>query len=123
VNGYIHPSYCGISRNHFLRRGYTFDAAYTRRYRRHPAGAPRHWDAGQLIDSLDEGPHLRIEPSETHGPKVLGTVFGGLVYHHFFSTRLDTAADEPDILRSGVTPELSRRVWEDAVARHVPSEA
>ena len=40
VNGYIHPSYCAIRRERFLRRGYTFDAAYTRRYRRRPAGAP-----------------------------------------------------------------------------------
>ena len=120
VNGYIHPSYCAIRRDRFLRRGYTFDAAYTRRYRRHPVGAPPHWDAGQLIDALDEGPHHHIVPTEMHGPKVLGTVFGGVVYHHFFSTRLGATGTEADVLRSGVTPELSEQVWAEAVARWVP---
>jgi hypothetical protein len=120
VNGYIHPSYCAIRRDHFLSRGYTFDASYTRRYRRRPKGVPRHWDAGQLVDTLDAGPHHRIEPSETYGPKVLGTVFGGLVYHHFYSTRLDGQQREADVERSGISPGFSHRVWLEAVQRFVP---
>lgn len=120
-SGYIHPCFMAFERERFLSRKYTFAASYNRRLRIRRPGEPTAWDAGQLITLRDPGPHHKIDLSSVRGPGALGTVFGGLVYHHFYSTRLEGAlARAPDVVRSGVTPELSRKTWDEAVKEHLP---
>jgi hypothetical protein len=40
------------------------------------------WDVGELISRREEPNVALIEPSEVRGPGVIGTVYGGLVYHN-----------------------------------------
>lgn len=118
-SGYIHPCFMAIERERFLRHKHTFAASYNRRLRIRRWGLPKDWDAGQLIAGRDPGPHHGIEPTSIRGPGALGTVFGGVVYHHFYSTRLEGTLT-PDVVRSGVTPAISRDAWEEAVERYLP---
>lgn len=115
-SGYVHPSYMAIRRSYFLSNRYSFAASYNRRLRLIARRRFGEWDAGQLISILDSGERHLLAPSEIHGPGMLGTVFGGMVYHHFYSTRL-YARHQDDMIRVGLTPEISDRVWEESVQR------
>lgn len=118
-SGYIHPCYLAIERKRFLEGKHTFAASYSRRLRLRRKGLPKGWDAGKLITLRDHGQHFRIDATSVRGPGALGTVFGGVVYHHFYSTRL-TGSLTADVVRSGVTPEISREAWDEAVERYLP---
>lgn len=118
-SGYIHPCFLAIERKRFLQGKHTFAASYSRRLRIWRPGYPKDWDAGKLITLRDPGPHLGIEPTSIRGPGALGTVFGGVVYHHFYSSRLTGTLTE-DVIRSGVTPEISHEAWIEAVDRYLP---
>ncbi|MDC3402547.1 glycosyltransferase, partial [bacterium] len=119
-SGYVHPCFLAIERRRFLAGKHTFAASYSRRLRLRRRGDPRGWDAGKLITIRDPGPHFRIEATSVRGPSALGTVFGGVVYHHFYSTRLGTPVE--DVIRSGVTREISREAWIEAVGKYLPPE-
>jgi glycosyltransferase involved in cell wall biosynthesis len=121
-SGYVHPCFMAIERSHFLREKYTFAASYNRRFRLPRRGQPRHWDAGKLITIKDNGPHFHLSPTSVRGPGSLGTVFGDVVYHHFYSTRLKSGWTD-DLVRIGVTSRLSSQVWRDAVARYLQIDA
>lgn len=118
-SGYIHPCYMAIERHRFLEAKHTFAASYSRRLRFRRKGLPKGWDAGKLITVRDNGPHYHVDATSVRGPGALGTVFGGVVYHHFYSTRL-TGSLTADVVRSGVTPEISQEAWREAVARYLP---
>lgn len=118
-SGYIHPCFMAMERRRFLADKHTFAPSYHRRLRlTRRRGLPRGWDAGKLITLRDPGPHHAIPATSVRGPGALGTVFGDVVYHHFYATRL-TGTPGPDVLRSGVTPELSRTAWSEAVDRYL----
>ena len=50
----------------------------------------------------------KIEPTSVRGPGMIGTVFGDVVYHNFFSTHGDPAS-----LHDGAL------AWQEAVAKYV----
>ena len=118
-SGYIHPCFLAMERQRFLVGKHTFAASYSRRLRVRRSGDPKGWDAGKLITLRDSGPHLQIEPTSVRGPGALGTVFGGVVYHHFYSSRLTGTLTE-DVIRSGVTREISHEAWLEAVGKYLP---
>lgn len=118
-SGYIHPCFAAIERRYFLSRRYTFAASYQRRIRLPNRRLPRGWDVGKSITVLDEGPHFHVEQTAQRGPGALGTVFGDVVYHHFYSSRLTGKTVAPDVIKSGVTPELSVEAWDEAVSRYL----
>jgi hypothetical protein len=118
-SGYIHPCFMAVERHRFLADKHTFAASYHRRLRlTRRRGLPRGWDAGKLITLRDRGPHRGIPATSIRGPGALGTVFGEVVYHHFYATRL-RGTPTPDVVRSGVTPEISRAAWDEAVDRYL----
>jgi glycosyltransferase involved in cell wall biosynthesis len=117
-SGYIHPCFMAIDRQRFLAGGHTFAASYSRRLRWKRRGQPAGWDAGQLISIRDDGEHFGLPPTSVRGPGALGTVFGDVVYHHFYSSRL-AGPLMPDVIRSGVTPEISRHAWNEALAKYL----
>lgn len=108
--GYVHPCFCAIDRRRFLERGHTFDASYTRRLRIRRRSWPQHWDAGRLISIVEEGPLHRIPVTSVRGPHVLGTVFGGVVYHHFYATRHKSTR---------VSAEESQSAWQEAIEQYL----
>ena len=117
--GYVHPSFLAMRREDFLSAGTTFDASYTRRFRLpRPTGSLTKWDAGQLVTYQTPQPHHHVPISSVVGPGALGTVFGEVVYHHFYSTRLSTSHE--DVTRSGVTQETGEAVWRASVDRYLP---
>lgn len=118
-SGYIHPCFLAIERRRFLEGKHTFAASYSRRLLLRRPGDPKSWDAGKLITLRDPGQHLGIDPSSIRGPGALGTVFGEVLYHHFYSSRL-TGRLTDDVVRSGVTPEISRAAWTEAVDKYLP---
>ena len=119
-SGYVHPCFMAIERNRFLKNKHTFAASYSRRLRVRRKGLPKGWDAGKLINLRDNGPHFHVDATSVRGPGALGTVFGEVVYHHFYSTRLEGNLTG-DVIRSGVTPQISRQAWDEAIARYLPS--
>lgn len=118
-SGYIHPCFMAMERRRFLTEKHTFAASYHRRLRlTRRRGLPKGWDAGKLITLRDRGPHRGIPATSVRGPGALATVFGDVVYHHFYATRL-AGTPTPDVIRSGVTPEISRAAWDEAVAQYL----
>lgn len=128
-NGYIHPSYLAIRRRHFIEAGHTFEASYNRRRQRLRA-TYGHYDAGQLI-TLRESEDLqyRIMPTSRRGPKSVGTVFGEVVYHNFYSARFSTkasfaAGSSPDLRREGAIQEDDMAsAWLEALEKYSLTEA
>lgn len=73
-------------------------------------------DVGERIAEIERG-HLRyLEPTSFTGPGFLGTVFGGIVYHNFYSTRYRR---ESTVNIDGVSAEDARRVWRENVALYL----
>lgn len=110
---YAHPSFLGMRVRRFVEQRHTFLA--------HMRGARggTEWDVGQNI-SMREGPaatHL-IEPTSIRGPGPLGTVFGDVVYHNFFSVRF-LRYPEKEWLESYVRREDSSGAWEEATQRYL----
>jgi glycosyltransferase involved in cell wall biosynthesis len=110
---FVHPCFLAIRRQTFLRNRLSFI----------PVGRPSPFGVdspgGLFLDVGESLSHIlsarfgtatihKIPPTSTRGPGTLGTVYGEVVYHNFFSTH---GSDE-----------LSARAaeaWDDAVRRYV----
>jgi glycosyltransferase involved in cell wall biosynthesis len=115
---YVHPSYFAMRLRDFVERKRSF--ATVQRW--HPgveAGAAGFRDAGENISLLERAEfgeqttHF-IPVSSTRGPGLLGTVFGDVVYHNFFTTGYGAAADRAD---------QTSQAWHEAVERYVTTPA
>jgi glycosyltransferase involved in cell wall biosynthesis len=123
-NGYIHPSYLAMRRRHFIEAQHTFEASYNRR--RQPLRSRYgHYDAGQLISFREpEALQHRIMPTSRRGPKSVGTVFGDVVYHNFYSARftagaLFAAGNSPDLRRpNSIQEEDMASAWVEALEKY-----
>ena len=67
------------------------------------------------MSEIDAGPHHHIDKTSAIGPYELGSVFGNVVYHHFFATR--------HIASGKVTVEESERAWRLATERWLPFDS
>ena len=80
------------------------------------------WDVTHPVDVvLGDGtvakPVHRIQPVRvTAGPGDVGTVFGGLVYHNFYSTRFDATPD--GVLDAVVGRNDPKTAWDEALAKY-----
>lgn len=111
---YVHPSYFAMRTRDFVSRDHSF--SIVGEWKKGVKGGGEGFrDAGEDISVRERerfGPettHL-IPVTSTRGPGMLGTVFGDLVYHNFFSTGYGPAAQ-----RTAQT----NAAWDDAVARYV----
>jgi hypothetical protein len=66
------------------------------------------WDVAERISMREPGRVGLVTPSEVRGPGVIGTVYGGIVYHNWFS------AQGPPAQRAA-----AREAWSEAVARFI----
>ena len=101
--GFAHPSLLAMRTRAFRDRRHSFIRS------RWQAGEFVHgqsWDVAERISMREPGRVGLIEPSEVRGPGVIGTVYGGIVYHNWFS------AQGPEERRTE-----ARTAWTEATVR------
>jgi len=110
---YVHPCCWAMRKARFIERGHSFRSHYVPR----SEGRDASGDVGEAI-STAEAPALRFfEPTSQRGPGDVGTVFGEIVYHNFYSTRF--GATDEKVLDGVVGVEDPGRAWEEALRRYV----
>ena len=105
---FAHPSMMAMRTRTFRERHHTFIRSAWRTSEDFVHGES--WDVGELITRREEPKVALIEASEVRGPGVIGTVYGGLVYHNGVS-----AHGRPE------TREAGRNAWREATARFLPA--
>ncbi len=101
--GFAHPSMLAMRTRDFRDRKHSFIRSHWR------GGEFVHgesWDVAERISMREAGRVGLIEPSEVRGPGVIGTVYGGIVYHNWFSAQ----GPEPRRVEA-------RAAWGEAVER------
>lgn len=102
--GFAHPSMLAMRTRDFRQRRHTFLRSYWRSSRGFVHGES--WDVAERISMREPGRVALVQPSEVRGPGVIGTVYGGIVYHNWFS------AQGPESQRVE-----ARAAWSEAEAR------
>jgi glycosyltransferase involved in cell wall biosynthesis len=100
---YIHPCCLAMRAKDFATRTVSFRARKDE------------WDVGEEVSlrATRIGP---LPPTSIRGPGAVGTVFGAVVYHNYYSVRFSvTTADRIDWVDRG-QPELA---WSEAVERYL----
>jgi glycosyltransferase involved in cell wall biosynthesis len=109
---YVHPCCLAMRTARFVERGHSFRSHYVPR----TATTDASGDVGEAISSL-EGERVHFfEITSQRGPGDVGTVFGELVYHNFYSTRFRATSDT--VLDEHVTNAEAESAWDEAVARY-----
>jgi glycosyltransferase involved in cell wall biosynthesis len=109
---YVHPCCWAMRMRRFVERGHSFRAHYQPRVGDRDASG----DVGEEM-SAAEAPHLHFfEVTSQRGPGDVGTVFGDLVYHNFYSTRFN--ATNETTLDGVVDAGEPGRAWEEALRRY-----
>lgn len=106
VQPYVHASCLAMSTRRFVEQRHSFS----------PGGS---WDTAQSI-SMKEWPNIHTLPiTSSRGPGALGSVFGGVVYHNFYSARFTTTTrDRIDWIDRG-QPEDA---WSEAMSKYFPDD-
>jgi glycosyltransferase involved in cell wall biosynthesis len=109
---YVHPCCLALRTARFVERGLSFRSRYQpRREGRDASG-----DLGENL-SAREAPNLHFfDPTSQRGPGDVGTVFGGLVYHNFYSTRFRTTQN--GVLDAVVRSDDASAAWAEALERY-----
>jgi len=109
---YVHPCCWAMREARFVECGHSFRSHYQPRQEGRDASG----DSGEEI-SAAEAPDLHFfEVASQRGPGDVGTVFGDLVYHNFYSTRFRATSDA--VLDVHVTNDAAAAAWDEAVARY-----
>jgi len=107
---YVHPCCLAIRLERFVRKAHTFDAIYQDGF----------GEVGEPMSHSDGGPLWFLEVTSQRGPGDVGTVFGDLVYHNFYSTRFRTIAEPTlDHVVARTDPE---KAWKEAMDRWVTTK-
>jgi glycosyltransferase involved in cell wall biosynthesis len=119
--GYVHPCCLAMRLERFVRRHHTFAPGHLlpRKVAAELGSGPHHGDVGSSISRREPAVRL-FERSAVVGPGDVGSVWDGLVYHNFYSTRFGSrqppTAEER---RGGIEPAAVVGVWEEAVSRYL----
>jgi glycosyltransferase involved in cell wall biosynthesis len=111
---YVHPCCLAMRTARFVQRKHSFRSHYQPRVGDQDASG----DVGEQMSLREAGRLFLFEPTRQRGPGDVGTVFGDLVYHNFYSTRFEET--ESDVLDTQVTRADPSRAWEEALARYDP---
>lgn len=109
---YVHPCCLAMRTARFVERGHSFRARYIPRTETSDASG----DVGEAISAAEGGRVRFLEVTSQRGPGDVGTVFGDLVYHNFYSTRF--RATTAAVLDQHVTNDAAAAAWDEAVARY-----
>jgi glycosyltransferase involved in cell wall biosynthesis len=84
---YVHPCCLAMRTARFVERKHSFRSHYL------PAaeGRTASGDIGEEMSAREAGRLTFFDPTSQRGPGDVGTVFGDIVYHNFYSTRFRTA--------------------------------
>jgi len=109
---YVHPCFAALRRSDFIRHRLSFAPVGRCPSAAVPATGV-YLDAGEAVShvlSLAYGSKAlhKIPPSSIRGPGAIGTVFGDIVYHNFYSTHV-----------RGERGEAAARAWDEAVREYV----
>jgi glycosyltransferase involved in cell wall biosynthesis len=107
---YVHPCCLAMRSERFVKRRHSFRA----HYRPRAEGRDASGDIGEEISGRERGRVHFFDPTSRRGPGDVGTVFGGIVYHNFYSTRF--AATDEAVLDAGVSRSDPAAAWTEALA-------
>jgi glycosyltransferase involved in cell wall biosynthesis len=118
-HGIVHPCCLAMRLDRFVEKRHTF-ASLDQAGRGIVTGeVVGSGDVGACI-SLREEKRFLFDRTEAAGPGDVGSLWAGLVYHNFYSTRFGSRLPlDRDEVATGITPEAVADVWEAAVARHL----
>jgi glycosyltransferase involved in cell wall biosynthesis len=122
--GFVHPCCLAMRFDDFVERRHSFVA---RRGHTWAATADETdaegWDTGWNISLREPRRHL-IDRTSVRGPGDIGSVFGDVVYHNFYSTRFDNPKQKLSDaeLGLGVDRDHARDAWEWAVSTYLGGE-
>ena len=106
--GFAHPSMLAMRTNDFRERHHSFIRSH---WQSGEFVHGRSWDVAERISMREPGRVGLIPWSEVRGPGVIGSVYGGIVYHNWFS------AQGPEHERIE-----ARLAWAEAVARFLDTD-
>jgi glycosyltransferase involved in cell wall biosynthesis len=109
---YVHPCCWAMRTARFVSEGHSFRDRYVPR-------APGRDASGEIGEEIStrEAPRVHFfEVTSQRGPGDVGTVFGDIVYHNFYSTRFRTTRDR--FLDEVVEQDDAQRAWDEAVRRY-----
>jgi glycosyltransferase involved in cell wall biosynthesis len=109
---YVHPCCLAMRTARFVERKHSFRSHYRPREGARDASG----DIGEEMSAAEAGRLHFFDPTSQRGPGDVGTVFGELVYHNFYSTRF-SAGREP-VLDSVVGRDDPQAAWEEALHRY-----
>ena len=116
--GYIHPCFLALRRSDFIKYRLSFAPVGRCPSREVPASGV-YLDAGEAVShvlSLAYGTSAlhKLPPTSICGPGAIGTVFGDVVYHNFYSTHV-----------KGELGRAAAAAWDGAVSQYlgVPARA
>jgi glycosyltransferase involved in cell wall biosynthesis len=109
---YVHPCCLAMRTARFVESKHTFRS----RYRPRSAGTRASGDVGEGMSQREHGRLHFFEITSQRGPGSLGTVFGDLVYHNFYSTRFRTTTEL--LLDDAVSADDAASAWDEAVERY-----
>ena len=109
---YVHPCCLAIRTKRFVLQRHSFRS----HYRPRAAGRDASGDVGEDISAAEPGRLAFFDPTSQRGPGDVGTVFGHLVYHNFYSTRF--RATTAKVLDAHVAQADAATAWDEAVVRY-----
>lgn len=107
--GFAHPSMLAMRTQDFRERRHSFIRSRWQSSVDFVHG--RSWDVAERISMLEPGRVGLIPTTEVRGPGVIGSVYGGIVYHNWFS------AQGPEQHRAE-----ARIAWSEAVTRFLDAD-
>lgn len=116
-NGFVHPCCLAMRLDRFVDGDHTFLARRAGRRGHADDPSTTWWDTGGAISLRERRRHL-IDRTEVRGPGDVGSVFGNVVYHNFYSVRhLREARPDADVLDGAVRRSDALAAWDEAVRR------
>lgn len=102
ANDYIHASFLAMRTERFVQKRHTFQGSLA-------------WDTAELLSIRERRTHV-IPVSERRGPGPVGTIYGNVVYHNFYTTRFYEGATTLD---EGIHALDAQTAWAEALDRFV----
>jgi glycosyltransferase involved in cell wall biosynthesis len=109
---YVHPCCLAMRTRTFVERKHSF----RNRYRPRRDGKDASGDVGEIMSQRETPRLFFFDPTSQRGPGDVGTVFGGLVYHNFYSTRFN--GTDAVVLDDHVRQSDAEAAWNEAVERY-----
>jgi glycosyltransferase involved in cell wall biosynthesis len=109
---YVHPCCLAMRTARFVQQKHSFRS----HYRPRSQGRDASGDVGEEMSASEAGKLRFFNRTSQRGPGDVGTVFGGLVYHNFYSTRFRTTREA--VLDGRVEASDAATAWQEALERY-----